>query len=140
MNDKERATQRKRIRTLRDRWHAYLGLQPWEITYVYTDGDFESNVLATTKVEGQYLRAGIDWNLRSAEQQSDAELEFAVVHELMHVMVNDLRRFRSDGKTEAILDEVERFNEERVCTALARAFINTRDKSQTRRVIMGDPS
>lgn len=138
MNDKERASQRKRLRTVRDRWHHYLGLQPWEITYVYTDGDFEVDgtpapgTLATTQVQGKYLRATIDWNLRGVEKTSDSDLEFALVHELMHVMVNDLRRYRS-GETErdALLDGVERFDEERTCTALARAFINTRDRART---------
>lgn len=107
---------RKRISELLEAWTQRLGLRWWTITAVYYSkrrpNGKHGQVFATVYPDWRYMHARIDFNLRVAADLTPAELEAAVVHELCHVLVNEL-----GGKPH---------HEERVCTTMARAFLWTR--------------
>jgi len=68
------------------------------------------NSVATCRVNWGYLEAFIDVNSSAIKNMNDEELEYAVVHELMHIFLNEMREKGIE-------------HEERVATLLARSFI-----------------
>lgn len=112
--------QRKRIAKLLDAWTYRLGLRWWHITASYHGRKrFHrgrlTEAFAVVTADWRYLSAHIEVNLPLARDLTDAELERCVVHELCHILVNEMRPAPrcTDG-------------EERVCTTLAAAFLWTR--------------
>jgi len=121
--------QKSRIRACFDQWRTPLSLDEWEITLEYTEGEFIKDdgkvsgaALAVTFVDWQYRRASIHWNTRLAPNESDDELEYAVVHEAMHVLLNGQRAMREAGEATDVYLCYERLFEEHTATTLARAF------------------
>lgn len=124
--------QRNRIRAAFDRWRNVLGLDEWEVTLEYSDGEFikddgepSRSALAVTFVSWEYRRASIHWNTAKVEHESDDELDYAMVHEAMHVLLNGLRAFREIGDTEG--KGYERLFEEHTATTLGRAFLRAKE-------------
>lgn len=101
-----------------EKWVKYLGLGWWEVTARYYDdpGEIVSRfrqdddllVLAKTYADWKYAKATIDVNLPAWSGLSEEEIGFAVVHELIHILVNEMR-------------EGELHHEERVVTQLTKA-------------------
>ncbi len=111
---------RARCRRYFDWWIPRLGLSVWSIDVLYQRGsdyrrehDASANSAMITYVSWKYLDASIYVNVPRVRHMSDDELERAVVHELAHVLVNELAiGGRSDNAD----------HEERVVSSLARAF------------------
>lgn len=113
---------KKFIKKCFDRWTYRLGLRWWEVNITYysepdeivhrfrTDGD--KVCVAFTDVDWIYSRAYIHVNLPRLMDQDEGEIERIVVHELMHVLVNEMR-------------EDEMHHEERVVTQLTKAIFWT---------------
>ena len=77
--------------------------------------------VATCHTTWNYLEAVINVNKDALKALSDERIEYCVVHELMHILLNEMRE---DG-TE---------HEERVATLLARSFILCNEvKNETKR-------
>lgn len=114
--------QQGRVKCLFEKWTYLLGLKWWHVTVLYTIDKEPKNEVENTYLFGraivrwQYAWASIEINLYIASLKTDKELELAIVHELTHVLVNEMRESDPDGK-----------HEERVCTGLAKAFLWTRD-------------
>ena len=131
LTDAEFEEQRQRILALIDRWQTCLGLRWWKVTHTYERGEYHSNgsyapeVVANTAVMWEYLHATVTWNMTKVADQDADDLEYAFVHECMHVLVHEMRVWRPNGEP-PIINEMEREHEERVCTQLAKAFIWTR--------------
>lgn len=70
----------------------------------------EPDTVALTRADWRYKRADIHWTRGVVSEMTDDELAEAFVHELVHVMVNEIGT--SDD------------HEERVCTEIARAFMS----------------
>jgi len=106
---------RKHLDKLVAQWRVPLGLKWWTIKCRYFDDPerFEKengwHALARTYADWRYMTASIEFNVPACEQQSERDLEDVVVHELCHILVNEMR-------------EGEIHHEERVCTRLAQAF------------------
>lgn len=101
-----------RIDPLLDKWMPLLGLADWTIRarYVLASQDMEyPTAQAECDARWQYMHAVIRFNVPELVQADDGEIEHVVVHELMHVLVNEMRE---DGIA----------HEERVCEMLARAM------------------
>jgi len=121
MKRKSYRKQRRRVAQLFDTWTYRLGLRWWTIRVLYYNrrkrfkhaADHET--FARVYADWRYLNATIEINLPCAKRLDDAELEAAVVHELCHILVNEMSTtaLRTTG-------------EEHVCTTLAQAFIWTR--------------
>lgn len=111
----------KEIREQLDKWVYCLGIGWWDLDVYYLDGkdakkNFSSKdgniILALTYADWRYGIASIYFNLPEVKKISSAELENTIVHELCHILVNEMR-------------EAELNHEERVVTGLTKAFLWT---------------
>jgi len=117
-------TPKDKLRQYIDKWLKPLGLLWWKITIVYLDDPKElaqkefyrddETVLARTYSDWRYGTATIYFNMPAFDGMDDAEVENTVVHELAHILVNEMR-------------EGEMHHEERVVTGLTKAFLWTRE-------------
>ena len=132
MNDAAFEVQKERVRAVFNRWRNVLGLDEWEVTLNYHDGEYvkkdgsgSTRALGLTYVEWEYRRATIDFRCDMLEDEDDDELEYCFVHEAMHVLLNGQRAMREAG--DSVGREYERLFEEHTATSLARAFIRARN-------------
>lgn len=120
MTDAEYRKTVMRLRKAAGKWQTALGLGYWRITYEYeseglmpvparTDGQ---SVAATSRPDWRYKHATINFNVPVLADQTDDDLERFVLHELTHVLVNELREEGLD-------------HEERVVSELTSAFMWT---------------
>jgi hypothetical protein len=113
---------RNYIETLLAKWRPLLGLDQWDIGVDYhADGCARSpGVLADASVDWKYKHGHINFYLPKLLEEKPDQVEYIVLHELMHFMVNQMRggkRRRKDAP-----------NEERVVTELGRAFLRAHAK------------
>jgi hypothetical protein len=122
MTDKEFSALRAKLRKLAKKWIPRLNLDQWAIQLTYDREGFASannggnagaaTCLARTGAMWQYLDAHIEFNMPVLLNCSDWEIEVTYVHELMHLLLNEMRE---EGIN----------HEERTATTLARAFVKT---------------
>jgi hypothetical protein len=112
---------RKLIRGLMEKWTYRLGLRWWSVDIYYYKGKRarkyfnageNETVLARTFADWRYATANIHINLPAFDGMTDTEIERTVVHELCHILVNEMR-------------EGELHHEERTVTWLTKAFFWT---------------
>jgi hypothetical protein len=108
------------IRAAFEKWVTRLGLGWWRVDVVYyddpteivsrfrEDGGGQRIIAAHVTADWRYAEACISVNLPAWVEMSEDQIERAVVHELMHVLVNEMR-------------EGEMHHEERVVTQLTKA-------------------
>ena len=132
MNDEQYEAERARVQEILNRWIKPLGLKWWSVHIEYfrepipeedeaprSHGHVLPHAVATCSCDWKYLRAILRFDLRSTEAMEPERLEWTVVHELMHIFLNETRAEDSDGDW---LD-----HEERVASQLANAFIWLRE-------------
>lgn len=128
MTDKEYREQKRRVELLIKKWVQPLGLNWWELTYVWVRGSHDpaevTNYAPFSGRQGEYTcimdvstdyyykTATIRFFLETIREYDDIERYF--VHELMHIF---LKPMQSKGKYA---------EEELIATHLANAFIWTR--------------
>lgn len=125
--DKQFRETKKRLKSAISKWHKTLGLGWWKVDYRYyntlTSGDrsLNGNILATCSADWRYMTADICFAVESiwGAELDDEAIEALVVHEMCHILVNEMRE---DG-----ID-----HEERVTETLARAFVWARNEGVTR--------
>lgn len=111
-----------RCQSVLEQWTPALGLDRWrKLVLRYTD-DTESIMadngdlgVASCAARWQYLEAEITVCLPHVARMDDAELEYHLVHELCHALVNEMS------------NDDEEDHEERVVTELAMAFMSVRN-------------
>jgi predicted SprT family Zn-dependent metalloprotease len=99
------------------KWQMSLGLASWRIdqyhhkdsSYFQSDNDFVTR--AEVFADWRYLKANIHFNLCEMKHLPVDEIERIVVHELCHILVNEMRSSGID-------------HEERVVTGLTDAFMD----------------
>lgn len=144
MNDAEFETEKARIVALERRWIEPLGLAAWKLNTEFVRGDFTSdgqpapNTLATASTQSKYMLATISWNMPVVADHSDRELERIFLHEMMHVLVNEMRPARQDNEVNHALSEEDAWHEERVCTMLGNAFLWTREANRRYQPVEGE--
>ena len=124
MKDEEYEAQKSRILALIDKWVTPLGLRWWRLNFDYNrdgsgmekDSPIE-RLAGRTFVNWRYLEATLEFNMSELAALDDERLEYVFVHELMHVLLHEMRS-----------DEEGIDHEERVATTLARAFITVMDE------------
>ena len=94
-------------------WVHWLGLGYWDMTLVFSDkkvnqGDGYSRA-GYCECQWKYLTATVTIYPKAIKHLSEYEIERVVIHELVHVLINEMR--------EAGID-----HEERVVTQLQKAF------------------
>jgi predicted metallopeptidase len=117
-------TKKKTIDRYLDEWIYRLGLRWWNVVVYWHrkpkmvkrifGKHVHKTVLAQTYADWRYGIASIHINLPAFQNMSHKETECAIVHELCHILVNELR-------------EGEIHHEERVVTGLQKAFLWTRE-------------
>lgn len=126
-----RAVQRK-MEKLVDKWVGPLGLKGiWRITCRYRDSYFDPDTdgqgrgaTAYVTPQWEYMQSEICFSIPSCAEAGEEMMDRIVVHELCHILVNQMREFQHyDGEN----FELVRGHEESVVTNLARAFMRTRD-------------
>jgi len=108
----------KKIKKICDLWIYRLGLRWWEVTVNYIEDpqtiidifrvSDDSIVIAKTFSDWRYMTANIYLNIPPMLTMSSNQIQRIIVHELLHVLVNEMR---NDG-----ID-----HEERVVTMLTKA-------------------
>ncbi len=122
-----KSSKKKLIRRYIKRWRTILGLYQWKIKTFYHkdpedilknfDTGKRSMSSAMVNADWKYRSANIHFNMLNVNELPPAEIEETVVHELVHVLVNEMRE---DGI----------HHEERVVTDLTAAFLWTRKYSK----------
>jgi hypothetical protein len=124
VDDAEYARQKRRLLALFERWAGPLGLRWWDIDMAYEREQFEVDgkpapeTIAQTAVNWRYGHATITWNMPQVAQLADDKLERTFVHELAHLLVNEMRQCDQDDWLD---------HEERVVTNLTKAFLWLRE-------------
>ena len=107
------------------KWLKPLGLLWWDLTVCFyddhndiaqvfkTDAD-STTVVAKTYVSWQYGTANVHFNLIALVGMTADKVERIVVHELVHILINEM-------------NEQEQHHEERVVTGLTKAFLWVED-------------
>ena len=112
---------RKIINAAMEKWTYRLGLRWWSVGAIYHKGKdakryFKSadgsTILARTFADWRYGDAFVHFNIPAFRNMSADEIERVVVHELCHVLVNEMTSTGID-------------HEERVVTGLTKAFMWT---------------
>ncbi len=115
--------QKKAIRLIKEyarKWTWRLGLRWWlvdlefydhpkSIRRIFATDDSEDTVLAVVFAQWQYNTAKVLFNVPGCAKLEPEKLEEVVLHELCHILVNEMR-------------EGEKHHEERVVSGLQRAF------------------
>jgi hypothetical protein len=125
LTDKEFALVRRRINVLTERWGAEIGMNWWKLQIAYErDGaamgrDENWVCTMTAAAKWQYRDAKITVNCEMAHEADDETLEEWFVHELAHVLVNEMRAITSEEKVrDGWID-----HEEHVCVGIQRALV-----------------
>ena len=118
MRDLEFNRVKAKLKHMSLHWIWTLGLKRWHrIDIVYHRSDPNPKEAdgyacpAWVNVKWEYQIATVNFDVSQLLESSDEELEYIVIHELCHVLVNEMRC--QDGA---------RQHEERVVTGLAQAF------------------
>lgn len=101
------------------KWRPLLGLNSWDISlqffagvYIQADGVPSTGSDASCHASWPYMSATIAFDTDSLSNYTDRDLEVVVVHELAHVLVNEMREPDPDVA-----------HEERVTTMVAWALV-----------------
>ena len=95
--------QRNRCETATNKWYNLLGLNAWATVAIRYSTDVDGErVLAECTPDWEYRQCSIKWNLPSAALRTDAELDSAALHELLHFVVAPMadKLKDRDGKLE----------------------------------------
>lgn len=114
LTDAQVRQQERRIRAFFKKWRDRLWLHEWHVDLLYFNGPISEehfSACAVTDVRWEYRDATIKWNLEAVATLSDEKLEWVLVHEAMHILVNEMRE--SGIK-----------HEERVCSSLATIILS----------------
>lgn len=107
-----------------------MGLASWDIDIIFqrenlpTEKD-GAEALATASARWQYMHGTITFSAPANEIRSDEQLENTFVHELCHVLVNEMRMWATEEMSCDKNDE-GMHHEERVVSQMTAAFLGTR--------------
>ena len=133
MNDAEFEKHKARIEALKERWLHVLGLSAWKINLEFVRSDYTRDGvpapddLAGAKTTSEYMRATLSWNMPMVAEHDDREIERIFLHEVSHVLVNEMRPTRHDTPGDNALKSEDSWHEERVCTMIGNALLWTRE-------------
>ena len=111
----------RKVTKLVKKWKPLLGLSVWDVTcqffdgpYLMADGEPSTGSAASCRASWAYMSATLSFDTDVLSHYDDRELEVVVVHELAHVLVNEMRE-----------DDPDVQHEERVTTSVAWALVRT---------------
>ncbi len=98
-------------------WKGMLGLGMWNIDIYYDKVDFDTGSgyeVGRSSVNWKYLEASLTFHTNQMKDFDEEKIEKIVIHELMHVMLNEMRETGIE-------------HEERVASMLQRAIWFVKD-------------
>lgn len=113
---------KKLVKKYLDKWIEPLGLGWWEIIVIYYNhlpktkqatGYDDPRVAARCNADWRYGKAYLEVSMREFSNMDEHTAEVVIIHELTHILVNEMRAGNID-------------HEERVVTTLTKAFMWTR--------------
>lgn len=127
MTDADFKRTKERVKVAVDRWVECCGLNMWRRVTMHYHRDSVTmaaargaelseksrDVMAAAYTQWQYRQADIHFNLERLESADDGDIDYTVRHEIMHLLVNEMREWQC-GNLESSID-----HEERVVTELA---------------------
>lgn len=125
MTDKEFRDTKRRIMKIFDSWRLNMGLRHWEVTTEFVREPQEDRVAGRAHVRWEYQLATLEFFCAELLPLSDRNLEEIIVHEMVHILVNEMREFAKDTESAAQMK-----HEERVTTILTNALIWTRNSER----------
>lgn len=123
MTDAEYEEQKTRFLEVAKKWRKIIGIDWWRINYLYDRNppdtrEHHPHTIMWVTPDWRYMEATINVYLQAIQEMDDETLEYALLHEYAHVMINELR---GPNPSDEELD-----HEERVATTLAWSWIWTR--------------
>ncbi len=116
MTDAEYRVAQRRIRQAAGKWHSALGLSWWQVNYVYDrEGEMRDRtepappgryVAGTAKTDWQYKLATLTFNVPLLAEMKDEDLERVVLHEQLHILVNEMREDGIDHEERVVSELV----------------------------------
>ena len=127
MTDKEYRTTRDRIRKIWKEWRVNLGLRWWQtrVEFVREDNKDHFDCVAKCVVQWEYMFATITCYLPGLAEKNDKDLEETIVHECVHILVNEMREFAPEKLEERKLFDAMK-HEERTVTGITNALLWTK--------------
>lgn len=119
---------RRRVRRVYQDIGHIMGMDWWDITFEFCeqDEDFDrangDTAIMICRADWRYGRATILVNVKYVDSIGDQALEEYLTHEMMHILVNEMRQ-----KEDCLA------HEERVVTGLTKAFMWSREYARGRR-------
>lgn len=123
MKDREYNKQKDRVRKRIDDWLYLTGIsQIWKVTVCYerlNDTDNRPNWMSTFRCDAdwRYNQAAITAYLPTIENLDDEDLDNAIAHELMHILLQEMRTASKSHND----------HEERVATSIAQVLMRMRN-------------
>jgi hypothetical protein len=120
MNDYQFHRVKNKLQKYLKTWKVLLGLQWYRLDVLFDrdsirrpDPENPGGTIvtyATTSCSYEYLQAAIQFSVPGLQDKDDADLERVVIHELLHVVVNEMRDASRSTKHEervvSVLEEV----------------------------------
>lgn len=129
MTDEQFEKEKQRLRRFVDRWYSVLGLESFHTIFEYHRGlipDYLSST-GTCSVNWEYHQAWVDFSCEKSSRLDDRDAELVVVHELCHILVNQMRDYTDEHGNTHIK------HEESVVTQLSKAFLWVRESGEGKR-------
>lgn len=127
MNDADYEKQKVRVLERFTRWKDDMGLAGWHLDIAWyrecanTDAQGSGDTAMEVSSQWQYRQALFSVYLPKVALEDDDRLDWMVCHEILHVLVAEMRGDRKVNK-----------HEERVCSQLAQSFIWVRTCAEER--------
>lgn len=131
MNDEQAEAQKARVMAVWDRWATPLGMgYQRKTSFTWCRGPIDEYPEATMTCYANWKYKEVDISVdlkRVANIEEDSEVEYAVLHEIMHVFLRGL----VEGHHEKVDGDAFRMIEEHTATNLAQALLWIRSHFET---------
>jgi hypothetical protein len=126
VNDADYAAAKELLEPIVDRWLETLGLRWWDITLEFcragiptrdTHDGMPITIYAQVSTRWHYQTAIISLNVPALVELPDRKIEAIIVHECMHIFLNELQHTTDDWSS----------HEEHTASMLAKAVLWARD-------------
>jgi predicted metallopeptidase len=119
LTEKDLTKYKRTVERVLNKWVKLLGLDRCTLTIEFSDESKTSeegmSVIAETSASWQYNAAYIIFYLANFNKVKPDRIEMAIIHELIHILVNEMRNYSASDGTE---------HEERVVCSLTDAVLN----------------
>lgn len=108
MTDDEFDVMSEKVEGLITLWKPFFGIENWRVNIHFYRGAIPGNEDAAGCCHSlwEYLDATLEFNLAELAENDDEQLESVVVHELLHIIVDELKTKK--GSPERVVSHLSR--------------------------------